>query len=142
MQQELNIPPASGKAFTASGMKGYSAVAVGDTPFGKRRIRYAVVNRGNDAYIFAGTARSTGRAGKYDEAVLATAKSLHPLTDAEKRLAREKKLDIIRAPGGTTWADLARRSPIANYPEEQLRLLNDQYPSGEPATSEIIKIVR
>jgi predicted Zn-dependent protease len=142
MRQELNIPPGSGKAFDASGMKGYSAVAVGDTPFGKRRIRYAVVKRGNDAYIFAGTARSTGRAGKYDEAVLAAAKSLHPLTDAEKKLAREKKLDIIRAPGGTTWADLARRSPIANYPEEQLRLLNDQYPSGEPATSEIIKIVR
>ena len=142
MQQELNIPPGSGKSFKAGGMQGYSAVAVGDTPFGKRRIRYAVVNRGDDAYIFAGTARSSERAGKYEEAILATAKSLHPLTGAEKKLAQEKKLDIIRAPRGTTWADLARRSPITNYPEEQLRLLNDQYPSGEPATSEIIKIVR
>jgi predicted Zn-dependent protease len=142
MQQELAIPLSSGKAFNASGMKGYSAVTVGDTPFGKRRIRYAVVNRGDDAYIFAGTARSTQHAGKYDAAILATAKSLHPLTGAEKKLAQEKKLDIIRAPGGTTWSGLARRSPITNYPEEQLRLLNDQYPAGEPASSEIIKIVR
>ncbi len=142
MQQELNTPLASGTPFKAGTLKGYSAITVGDTPFGKRRIHYAVVNRGDDTYIFAGTARSTQSAGKYDEAVLAAAKSLHPLTGAEKQLAREKQLDIIRAPGGTTWAALARRSPITNYPEEQLRLLNDQYPTGEPATSEIIKIVR
>jgi predicted Zn-dependent protease len=142
MQQELDISPGSGKAFKASGMQGYSAVTVGDTPFGKRRIRYAVVNRGDDAFIFAGAARSTEHAGRFDEAVLTTAKSLHPLTADERKQAREKKLDIIRASRGTTWAGLARRSPITKYPEEQLRLLNDQYPTGEPATSRIIKIVR
>jgi len=123
-------------------MQGYSAVTAGDTPFGKRRIRYAVVNRGSDAFIFAGTARSTEHAGRFEKAVLATAKSLHPLTADERKLARERKLDIIRAPRGTTWARLAQRSPIRKYPEQQLRLLNDQYPTGEPATSQIIKVVR
>jgi len=82
------------------------------------------------------------KVSKYDADILATAKSLHPLTKAEKKLATGKKLDIIRAPKGATWGSLARHSPITNYPEEQLRLLNDQYPTGEPGKSEMIKIVR
>jgi predicted Zn-dependent protease len=143
MQQHLNLNNLrQGKTFNANGLKGYTAVATGNTPWGQRRIRYAVVSRNNSLYIFAGTARSTGQASKYDADILATAKSLHPLTKAEKKLAAGKKLDIIRAPKGATWASLARHSPITNYPEEQLRLLNDQYPSGEPDKSEMIKIVR
>ena len=143
MQQHLKLNNLrQGKALNMNGLDGYTAVATGNTPFGQRRIRYVVVNRDNNAYIFAGTARSTDQASKYDADILATAKSFHPLTKSEKKLATEKKLDIIRTPKGTTWASLARRSPITNYPEEQLRLLNDQYPSGEPGTSDMIKIVR
>ena len=143
MQQHLKLNNLrQGKTFSANGLKGYTAVATGNTPFGQRRIRYVVVNRNNKAYIFAGTARGTDQASKYDADILATAKSLHPLTQSEKKLATGKKLDIIRAPQGATWASLARRSPITNYPEDQLRLLNDQYPTGEPGKSEMIKIVR
>ena len=143
MQQHLKMNNLQqGESFNANGLNGYTAVATGNTPFGKRRIRYVVINRDNHAYIFAGTARNTGQQGKYDADILATARSFHPLTRTEKTLATGKKLDIIRTPGGATWARLARRSPIANYPEEQLRLLNDQYPTGEPGESEMIKIVR
>ncbi|MDH3972515.1 MAG: peptidase M48 Ste24p, partial [Gammaproteobacteria bacterium] len=66
----------------------------------------------------------------------------HSLGTAEKKLATEKKLDIIRATSGMTYSGLAQRSPINDYPEEQLRLLNDQYPDGEPEPSRILKIVR
>ena len=130
------------ESFSTNGLQGYTAVSIGDTPYGRRQIRYAVVYRGNEVYIFAGTARSTDQAGKYDADIVATAKSFHPLTEAERKLATEKKLDIIRAPKGATWSSLAQRSPITQYPEEQLRLLNDQYPAGEPVESEILKIVR
>jgi predicted Zn-dependent protease len=131
-----------GQAFSANGLQGYTAVTIGDTPYGRRQIRYAIVYRGNNVYIFAGTARSTQQTGKYNADIVATAKSFHPLTRAERKFATEKKLDIIRAPKGATWSGLARRSPISSYPEEQLRLLNDQYPTGEPEASEILKIVR
>jgi len=130
------------ESFSTNGLQGYTAVAIGDTPYGRRQIRYAVVYRGNEVYIFAGTARSSDQAGKYDADIVATAKSFHPLTEAERKLATEKKLDIIRAPKGATWSSLARHSPITHYAEEQLRLLNDQYPAGEPVESEILKIVR
>ena len=131
-----------GKDFSANGQEGYSAAATGVTPYGQRRILYVVVYRGNNAYIFAGTARSTQQPGKYDADIEATAKSFHPLTAAERKLATGKKLDIIRAPKGATWSSLAQGSPVTNHPEEQLRLLNDQYPTGEPAESQILKVVR
>ncbi len=131
-----------GKAFSSGGLKGYTAVANGDTPYGLRRVRYTVVSRDGSAYIFAGAASDRKNQGKYDAAILATAKSFHPLTAAERKLATENKLDIIRATSGMTYAGLARRSPINDYPEEQLRLLNDQYPTGEPEPSRLLKVVR
>ena len=130
------------EGFTTSGLQGYTAIADGNTPYGVRRVRYAVIRRDNSAYIIAGTASDRNKPGEYDAAILATAKSLHPLTAAEKKLAAGNKLDIIRATRGMTYADLARRSPINDYPEEQLRLLNDQYPAGEPETSRLLKVVR
>lgn len=142
MQQHLKSGKLwRGQSFTVKGLQGYTAVAIGDTPYGRRQIRYVVVYRGNDAYIFAGTARTTDQFGRYDADIVATAKSFHPLTEAERKFATEKRLDIIRAPKGATWSSLAQHSPINRYPEEQLRLLNDQYPTGEPVESEILKIV-
>jgi predicted Zn-dependent protease len=131
-----------GKAFSANGLQGYTARANSNTPWGLRTVRYAIVYRGNSVYVFAGAAKQTNNSRKYDADILKTASSLHPLTRAEKKLAREKKLKIIRAPAGTRYATLARKSALSNYPEEQLRLLNDQYPRGEPKPSQLLKVVR
>jgi predicted Zn-dependent protease len=132
----------NGKSFSANGLQGYTALARSNTPWGMRTVRYAIVYRGNSVYVFAGAAKQTNNSRKYDADILKTASSLHPLTRAEKKLAREKKLKIIRAPAGTRYATLARKSALSNYPEEQLRLLNDQYPRGEPKPSQLLKVVR
>jgi predicted Zn-dependent protease len=143
MEQQMQLEnPRLGKTFSAGDLQGYTAVANGETPYGLRRVRYAVVSRGGSAYIFAGTTSDRKNPGKYDSAILATAKSFHPLTTAERTLATEKRLDIIRATRGMTYSSLARQSPIDDYPEEQLRLLNDQYPTGEPEPDRLLKIVR
>ena len=130
------------RTFTTGGLQGYTAVGNAKTHYGIRRVRYAVVYRNGSAYVFAGTANGQQNQQAYDAATLATARSFHPLTAAERKLATEKKLDIIRATRGMTYADMARRSPINDYPEEQLRLLNDQYPTGEPEPSRLLKVVR
>jgi predicted Zn-dependent protease len=131
-----------GKAFSTNGMQGYTALANSNTPWGLRTVRYAIVYRGNNVYVFAAASKQKNNSRKYDADILKTASSLHPLTRAEKKLAKEKKLKIIRAPAGTRYATLARKSALNNYPEEQLRLLNDQYPSGEPKPSQLLKVVR
>jgi len=143
MEQQLQLKNMrQGKPFSAGGLKGYTAVANSQTPWGLARVRYAVVRRGDSAYIFAGTTNDRKNPDKYDAAILATAKSFHTLTAAEKKLATAKQLDIIRATGGMSYAGLARRSPISDYPEEQLRLMNDQYPTGEPEPPRLLKVVR
>ena len=143
MKQHMQVDSLRhGRTFSANGLQGYTAVGNGSTPFGTRRVRYVVSYRNGSAYIVAGAAAKRNRQKAYDEATLATASSLDSLTTAGKKLATGKKLDIIRATSGMTYSGLARRSPINDYPEEQLRLLNDQYPDGEPELSRMLKIVR
>jgi predicted Zn-dependent protease len=131
-----------GKRFTASNLQGYTAIADGKTPWGSRPVRYVVLFRNDRAFIFAGAAKNRNNPDRYDAAILAAAGSYHPLSAAERKLATGHKLDIIHAPRGVRYADLAKKSPLANYPEEQLRLLNDQYPEGEPVASRLLKVVQ
>jgi predicted Zn-dependent protease len=52
------------------------------------------------------------------------------------------RVHVVRARPGDTFASLAKKSPITNYSESMLRLINDKYPEGEPRPGEFIKIIR
>jgi predicted Zn-dependent protease len=130
-----------GEPVSSHGLTGYTAVASSKTPYGTRPVRYVVLYRGQKAYIFAGAAKDKNSPYGYDREILATAHSFHALAEEEKILASEEKIRIIRASTGARYRDLANSSPIANYPEEQLRLLNGHYPDAEPRPGQLIKIV-
>jgi len=132
----------SGRAITVDGLQGYTAIANGKTPWGTRRVRYAVLFRNDKAWIIAGAAKQRSQMQDYDPVILDTVNSYHALSGKEKELAAGKRLGLIRATPGTRYADLARTSPVTHLPEEQLRLLNGNYPDGEPDASSLIKIVR
>jgi predicted Zn-dependent protease len=130
-----------GSTFKHGGQEGYTATADSSTTFGTRAVRYVVIYRGTSAYIFAAAAKNKKDSRRFDDDILATARSFRGLTAADKPFAREKKLAVIHPPRGASYAGLAAKSPITSYPEMQLRLLNDAYPSGEPETSQLIKVV-
>ena len=52
------------------------------------------------------------------------------------------RIKLITARPGDTYASLARRSRIPKYAEQKLRLLNGQFPKGEPRPGQLIKIVQ
>ena len=131
-----------GRSITVKGLQGYTAIADGKTPWGTRRVRYAVLFRDNDAWIFAGAAKHSSQLQGYDPQILRAVDSYHALTSSEKQLAAGKRITLIRAKAGTRYAELARKSPITHLPGQQLRLLNDHYPDGEPAPGTLIKIVQ
>jgi predicted Zn-dependent protease len=131
-----------GKVFETNGFDGYTALADGKTPWGTRRVRYVVLLRDTRAWIFAGAAKSTTSPEPHDAAIVSSAASFSALTPEQQRLAGTEHLSIIKAPANSSYAELARSSPLANYPEQQLRLLNGQYPDGEPAAGSWLKIVR
>ena len=143
MRERLDLDDLrNGKPFTASGLQGYTAIANAGTPWGTQAVRFVVLYRGDDAWIFAGAAKDATNTRKYDTAIQATARSLQPLTKQQQQLAGGKQIDIIKASSGMRYSTLAKQSPLTNYPEEQLRLINDQYPSGEPRPQQLLKVIR
>ncbi len=130
-----------GESFTHQDMPGYTALASTRSPFGVRPVRFAVLYFNNKAYIFAGAAKDERRPYAYDAEFLDSARSFRALTEQERPLARALKLHIVRAQPGTRFAALARESGIPHHAEEQLRLLNQLYPGGEPRPGDLIKTV-
>ena len=59
-----------------------------------------------------------------------------------KKSAKALEIRTIKASNGLSYAELAKESPLGINAESYLRLLNGQYPEGEPAAGQIIKIVK
>jgi len=135
-------PIRNGRNLTIAGRQAYTAITQINTKFGKRSTRLVVIEDGDQVYLFVGLSRKSTALGRFDRDFLQVARSFHKLSAAEKKLASGLHIRIITAKPGTRFADLARVSPIPKYPEAQLRLLNNLYPSGEPVPGQRLKIVR
>jgi predicted Zn-dependent protease len=120
----------------------YSGLLTANTPFGRRDVRVSVVFRDNRAFLFMAAAKTDDVAQRYREAFIETARSLHPLTPAEKRVAEGLRVRVIHTSGQQTFAQLALTIPVTNYAESVLRLINDKYPAGEPTAGQSIKIIQ
>lgn len=121
--------------------KGYTAIAKTKTPFGNQDTRIAAVFKDKQVYQFLAAAKDATLLKKHDKEFLATVNSLRALKKSELPLAESRKLKLIKAKKGDTFAKLAKNSPLSSHPEEQLRLLNGMYPDGEPAPGQYVKIV-
>ena len=75
------------------------------------------------------------------EAMRATIRSFHVLSADEKKAIKPLTIKITTARKGDTYARLAQRSPLGKNAESYLRLVNEQYPQGEPAVGQTLKIV-
>jgi predicted Zn-dependent protease len=133
-QEENNLSP--------DGLPGYSVIAAIATPYGKRQARVSVVYHGDMAYVFTGAVKQAAAIKFYDDQFLDTAQSFHKLKKNEEKLAEALKIRIIEADASTTYAGLAAKSPLQHHAEEQLRLFNQQYPSGEPEIGQKVKTVQ
>lgn len=100
-----------------------------------------VVYLGHKAYLVECKAKSheTLLAYRYD--MLDAVKSFHVLDEAERRQARPLAIKLIMPRAGDTYASLARHSPLGKEAESYLRLINGDYPKGEPTPGQYLKIV-
>lgn len=130
-----------GEALSVNGLEGYAAVAPLRTPFGVRDARVAVVFHGRRGFLFLAAPRAEDGTTALRAPFLATVRSFHPLSDAEYALAEPLRLKIERLDADTDYAALAARSGLQHHAEERLRLLNQDYPKGEPRAGELIKRV-
>ncbi|MGM0593590.1 MAG: M48 family metalloprotease [Pseudomonadota bacterium] len=123
-------------------LRGATGLVRIETGQGVRNSRIAIVDHRATRYLFIGVPGSEGALQQHDDAFLQTIRALRPLREDERHLAEPKRIELHRLRSGERLADVARRSTIERYAEEQLRLLNDYYPSGEPAPGSLLKTVR
>jgi len=123
-------------------LESHTTVARLNTPFGRRDTRVSVVYFKDKAFVFFGAAKSDRAFNRADPLFLSTARSLRALAPDETRLAQGLRIEVIKPAGSETFAALAKDSPVPNYPEQILRLINNKYPQGEPEPGRELKIIR
>lgn len=124
------------------GYTGYSVVTMGKTPYGQRKVRVTVLIEGVRAFVMLSSAKQDNQFTRYDRDFLSTAGSFSKLSQVDRKKAKPLSLANIKSSSKTTYSALARRSPIADHPEDQIRLLNGAFPNGDIKVGDLVKIVR
>ncbi len=122
----------------AQGLRAYSGVTALGSPWGKRNGRVAAIKHQDKMFVLLGVGQR--RAPNQD--FFNTVASIGGLNAREKKLAKGKRLSLVRVARGDTFAKLAQGSNLDQLGVSQLRLLNGLYPSGEPAVGDLVKIVK
>ena len=133
-----------GRDVSVGGMQGFIAIAANESPYGKRLVRYAVIydQSSGQAYVFSGAEkRNSVDDIAADRYFIPAIFSLDKLTPGDYALAQPAVVKVVTPNAGTNIEALAAQSPLGPYAAEQLRLLNDLYPSGEPESGQPIKVV-
>ncbi len=143
MITRLNLKKlANDRALSINGLEAHTGLAPINTSFGQRMARFTVVYFNNQAYIMAGVSKDEANAAQYDQHFMESAQSFHAMTENERLKARPLHISIQSyASDAPRFGDLARTSPLENYPEDQLRLINGLYPEGEPRPDMMLKVI-
>ena len=106
------------------------------------RARVAIVFKDKSIFTFYGTTEQNGvDINRFDSQFLAIIESFRGLNFSESKLAKSLRLKSYRVKKGDSYRLLAEKSPIPFDPEQRLRLLNGDYPTGNLKVGALIKIV-
>ncbi|OGT87321.1 MAG: hypothetical protein A3G96_04460 [Gammaproteobacteria bacterium RIFCSPLOWO2_12_FULL_52_10] len=127
---------------TINNLPAHTGQVIVNSPYGRRLARVTVIYFGSRAIILSSATKDSGGINRFDLVFLETARSFRPMSRQERMAAGQQRIRLIRADENTTYKSLAENSPLHNLAEEQLRLLNDDYPVGEIKAGEMVKIVQ
>jgi predicted Zn-dependent protease len=128
------------QTFEVNGLTAYSALAPKGV-FNSWNARLGIVYHDSRAYVFWGEPKDGKEPPDFAQHFDSTLRSFHALRADEAEAASEWKLRVLKADAHTRYQTLARRSPLGVDADAQLRLINQQYPAGEPGSGEMLKIV-
>ena len=108
-----------------------------------RVTRMAVLFKDDQVYQFVGYLKDKGSSlSLFDSQFLGIINSFRTLNENEKDLSKPLKHKSYRVQAGDTYDYLASKSNINLNAEDQLRLINGDYPDKELTTGRIIKIIQ
>ncbi|HUW25145.1 MAG TPA: M48 family metalloprotease [Gallionella sp.] len=100
-----------------------------------------VIYHNQYAYILQAQAKARGGLSAYRNEIFDAVRSFHSITAEERKLVKPLNIRVVTARAGDTYARLAQGSPLGKSAESYLRLINAQYPDGEPQAGQAIKLV-
>ncbi|HEX5055702.1 MAG TPA: M48 family metalloprotease [Gammaproteobacteria bacterium] len=136
-----NPKPAREESLDINGLPAYTLTGTVQTNAGRANARFTVIFYGEKAYLFVGAVDPKADFATHDPQFVKIAGSFHRMTGQERQLAKPYRLKLYRTKPGDTYAGLARQMPMPAYKEEQLRLLNGDYPDHELKAGRLIKLV-
>ena len=98
--------------------------------------RVAVIYYGPRAFIFTGKAGE----GYTDAQLLESIRSFRPIARNETLYANPVQITYVQVNANVTYAQLATQTRLTENQEDMLRLLNGDYPFGEPQAGDWVKI--
>lgn len=104
-------------------------------------VMVAAIYLDDRVYILQGKAKTAEVFKTYRPDMLDSIKSFHAMSQEEKQKAKPLTIRLITSRAGDTYAKLAQRSPLGNQAEGYLRLINADYPQGEPRPGQLLKVV-
>ena len=101
----------------------------------------AVVYKDGGTYLFRGEAGASMDKEDFRSRFRAAVESIRAMTVEDLKVANDQRIKVIESKPGDTYRKLAQRSSIKQLAEETLRLINGDYPLGEPRPGDFVKIV-
>lgn len=117
-------------------------VATATDPGMSEVLLVGVVLKDETAFAFKAETREPADVEGLLEELLAVIASFRRMQAADLQEATTMRVKVVEAKPGDTYALLGRVSALDRYPEEQLRLLNGDFPNGEPRAGDLIKTVQ
>ena len=131
-----------GLAFSADGFEGYTGIRQGRTRAGAHMSRHALIIKGEQAWYFEGLAPDDETFERLDDEFLGIIRSLHALTESERERAKPLRIELVRADAGDTYESLVQPTPRLEDAVARTRLLNGDWPDGEPEPGRLVKVLR
>jgi predicted Zn-dependent protease len=99
-----------------------------------------VTGPGNRNYLLIHAARDVSALQRASAEIRQAEASFRAMSRPDQAAARPWAIKTVPYPAGG-FPELARRSPLLSFQEQQLRLLNGFYPGGEPQPGQPVKTV-
>lgn len=105
------------------------------------KLELGVIYLDGKAFILQGTGKTPQALSALRALMKTSLRSFHALTPEERKNIQALSIKLITAKNGDTYAQLAQQSPLGKNTEKYLRLINAQYPQGEPVVGQSIKVI-
>lgn len=102
----------------------------------------AVVHLRRSMFLFRGECGPAGDPQAFRQQFEETLAGLRSMTVADAQTANNRRVHLVVAAPGDTYEALAKTSALRKFPADALRVMNGDYPHGEPRPGDFVKVVR